>query len=525
MTTDKLVYTLKRLVGPEDVIIQLGSLQSAENINGMKVWKLTVVNPKNEQVMGLLRSSTLIPSETNFEPATDSVTSTWGFDEFAEIPVHGRESPLLCSLSEVVFMCGEEGATALKSFLDEITVTAEKLGPPESQLDALYSARVSLIDLKLLQDVLRNSGSVSDEDIITKIGELPNKLPQPDMQSELTRRKESQEPATRTRLPGLVPYPRQSDREFSAGLVEIRTMAENEEISAEDDEHTSTAKDAGNVKCNGCKKSFAIGDAFRCARCMKVSYCGPTCQRTDWQNHEKDCEDVHPKVIHRPPSPQQGPPSPPPQEPPQPHGQPPQQGQSHDLGPHSPPPQGQPEEGIQSSESQQASNGGTPTQQTSCCSLSCRNSVQLEQSVWPNDEMYTIDVEEDHLHESNYIHENTAPQFTMSYPAASANQLATSEGVEILWVARQDRVQNTEQNGKWKFIWMLIAFLLIMGGIAVLVLGVNAQSTTTMSIAGVTIIVAIAIAITIWYRNRSNGEQEYEPVDQHEMIDDETIFT
>eukprot|EP01083_Nonionella_stella_P282025 959840_1 len=158
MTTDKLVYTLKRLVGPEDVIIQLGSLQSAENINGMKVWKLTVVNPKNEQVMGLLRSSTLIPSETNFEPATDLVTSTWGFDEFAEIPVNGQESPLLCSLSEVVFMCGEEGATALNSFLDEITATHE------SQLDALYSARVSLIDWKLLQE-------------ITKIGELPNRLP------------------------------------------------------------------------------------------------------------------------------------------------------------------------------------------------------------------------------------------------------------------------------------------------------------------------------------------------------------
>eukprot|EP01083_Nonionella_stella_P076819 209505_1 len=238
MTTDKLVYTLKRLVGPEDVIIQLGSLQSAENINGMKVWKLTVVNPKNEQVMGLLRSSTLIPSETNFEPATDSVTSTWGFDEFAEIPVHGRESPLLCSLSEVVFMCGEEGATALKSFLDEITVTAEKLGPPESQLDALYSARVSLIGLKLLQDVIRNSSSVSEEDI-TKVGELPNRLPHPDMLSELTRRNEKRrlEPTVHAWLPDLVPYPRQFVPEIngSADLVEIRTLADNEEeISAED---------------------------------------------------------------------------------------------------------------------------------------------------------------------------------------------------------------------------------------------------------------------------------------------------
>eukprot|EP01083_Nonionella_stella_P162125 531919_1 len=111
MTTDKLVYTLKRLVGPEDVILQLGSLQQSESINGMKVWKLDVVNPKN--IMELLGSSTLIRSETDFETATDFVTSTWGFDEFAEIPVNGQESPLLCSLSEVVFMCGEEGATAL----------------------------------------------------------------------------------------------------------------------------------------------------------------------------------------------------------------------------------------------------------------------------------------------------------------------------------------------------------------------------------------------------------------------------
>lgn len=53
-------------------------------------------------------------------------------------------------------------------------------------------------------------------------------------------------------------------------------------------------KDGGSGSGGGCRgcgseKAEGGGELKACAKCMKVKYCGRTCQRADWKRHKKEC--------------------------------------------------------------------------------------------------------------------------------------------------------------------------------------------------------------------------------------------
>lgn len=43
------------------------------------------------------------------------------------------------------------------------------------------------------------------------------------------------------------------------------------------------------LHCNLCKKKGSVSTLFRCSGCRKAFYCGKSCQKQDWKQHQNDC--------------------------------------------------------------------------------------------------------------------------------------------------------------------------------------------------------------------------------------------